>query len=166
MSLAQRCLSNTCILASSCLAIGSADVEFTEKLVDWSLELVERGGADQLAGVLRLLQEAASRASIGSSEAWLNLYSEKVLVTFANVLRWLRDNAEAIEIGGEVAADMKREATGLLKQYARKGVGELGAQSLEDLVEVIVVMVIRQVTETVTQSREVEVNKLNMNLKR
>ena len=34
VSLAQRCLSNTCTLASSCLAIGSADVEFTEKLVD------------------------------------------------------------------------------------------------------------------------------------
>ena len=34
VSLAQRCLSNTCTLASSCLAIGSADVEFTEKLVN------------------------------------------------------------------------------------------------------------------------------------
>ena len=55
-SLAQRCLTNTCTLASSCLAIGSADVEFTEKLVDWSLELVERGGEGQLGGVLRLLQ--------------------------------------------------------------------------------------------------------------
>ena len=44
--------------------------------------------------------------------------------------------------------------------------GAMGEQCLEDLVEVIVVMVIRQVTETVTQSREVEVNKLNMNLKR
>ena len=56
VSLAERCLSNTCTLASSCLAIGSADVEFTDKLVDWSLELVQRGGEGQLGGVLRLLQ--------------------------------------------------------------------------------------------------------------
>jgi len=159
VNLAQRCLSNTCTLASSCLAIGSADVEFTEKLVDWSLELVERGGEGQLGGVLRLLQEATSRAAVGSKEAWLDVYSEKVLVTFANLLSWLNSNAaETIEAGGEVAGELKKEVTGLLKLYARKGtMGELGEQCLEDLVEVIVVMVTKQVAEMVNQTREVEV---------
>merc|ERR1719507_782142 len=157
VSLAERCLSNTCTLASSCLAIGSADVEFTDKLVDWSLELVQRGGEGQLGGVLRLLQEATSRAAVGSKEAWLELYIEKVLVTFAKVLSWLDSAAETIEAGGEVASELKKEVTGLLKLYAKKGLGELGEQCLEDLVEVIVVMVTKQVAEKVNQTREVEV---------
>jgi len=157
VSLAERCLSNTCTLASSCLAIGSADVEFTDKLVDWSLELVQRGGEGQLGGVLRLLQEATSRAAVGSKEAWLDLYTEKVLVTFAKVLCWLNDTAETIEAGGEATSELKKEVTGLLKLYAKKGMGELGEQCLEDLVEVIVVMVTKQVVEKVNQTREVEV---------
>jgi len=157
VSLAERCLSNTCALASSCLAIGSADVEFTEKLVDWSLELVERGGVGQLGGVLRLLQEATSRAAVGSKEAWLDLYTEKVLVTFAKVLSWLNSNADTIEAGGEVTSELKKEVTGLLKLYAKKGMGELGEQCLEDLVEVIAVMVTKQVAEKVNLTREVEV---------
>ena len=103
------------------------------------------------------LQEATSRSAVGSKEAWLDVYSEKVLVTFANVLSWLNSNAETIEAGGEVAFELKKEVTGLLKLYAKKGMGELGEQCLEDLVEVMVVMVTKQVAETVNQTREVEV---------
>ena len=104
-------------------------------------------------------QEATSRAAVGSKEAWLDVYSEKVLVTFANLLSWLNSNAaETIEAGGEVAVELKKEVTGLLKLYARKGtMGELGEQCLEDLVEVIVVMVTKQVAEMVNQTRDVEV---------
>ena len=103
-------------------------------------------------------QEATSRAAVGSKEAWLDVYSEKVLVTFANVLSWLNSNAETIEPGGEVAFELKKEVTGLLKLYTKKGMGELGEQCLEDLVEVMVVMVTKQVAETVNQTREVEVH--------
>ena len=81
-------------------------------------------------------------------------------MTFANVLSWLNSNAETIEPGGEVAFELKKEVTGLLKLYAKKGMGELGEQCLEDLVEVMVVMVTKQVTETVNQTREVEVLKI------
>ena len=102
-------------------------------------------------------QEATSRAAVGSKEAWLDLYTEKVLVTFAKVLCWLNDTAETIEAGGEATSELKKEVTGLLKLYAKKGMGELGEQCLEDLVEVIVVMVTKQVVEKVNQTREVEV---------
>ena len=54
-------------------------------------------------------------------------------------------------------AELKKEVTGLLKLYAKKGMGEVGEQCLEDLVEVIVVMVTKQVAEMVNQTREVEV---------
>ena len=79
-------------------------------------------------------------------------------MTFANVLSWLNSNVEIIEPGGEVAFELKKEVTGLLKLYTRKGMGELGEQCLEDLVEVMVVMVTKQVAETVNQTREVEVH--------
>lgn len=78
-------------------------------------------------------------------------------MTFAKVLSWLDSAAETIEAGGEVASELKKEVTGLLKLYAKKGLGELGEQCLEDLVEVIVVMVTKQVAEKVNQTREVEV---------
>ena len=78
-------------------------------------------------------------------------------MTFAKVLSWLNDTAETIETGGEVASDLKKEVTGLLRLYAKKGMGELGEQCLEDLVEVIVVMVTKQVAEKVQQTREVQV---------
>ena len=78
-------------------------------------------------------------------------------MTFAKVLSWLDSAAETIETGGEVASELKKEVTGLLKLYAKKGLGELGEQCLEDLVEVIVVMVTKQVAEKVNQTREVEV---------
>ena len=78
-------------------------------------------------------------------------------MTFAKVLSWLDSAAETIEAGGEVASELKKEVTGLLKLYAKKGLGELGEQCLEDLVEVIVVMVTKQVAEKVSQTREVEV---------
>ena len=159
MSLTQRCLANTCALATSCLSIGSADVELTEKLVEWSLELVERAGEEQLVGVLRLLQEATARAAVGSSDAWIDVYSETVLLTFVKVLSWLNSNADTIEAGGEVATDLKKEVGNLLKIYAKKGtMGDLGEQCLEDLVEVIVVMVTKQVADIVQESREVEVS--------
>ena len=161
MSLTQRCLANTCALATSCLSIGSADVELTEKLVEWSLELVERAGEEQLVGVLRLLQEATARAAVGSSDAWVDVYSETVLLTFVKVLSWLNSNADTIEAGGEVATDLKKEVGNLLKIYAKKdtmGAMGLGEQCLEDLVEVIVVMVTKQVADIVQESREVEVS--------
>ena len=78
-------------------------------------------------------------------------------MTFAKVLSWLNDTSETIETGGEVASDLKKEVTGLLRLYAKKGMGELGEQCLEDLVEVIVVMVTKQVAEKVQQTREVQV---------
>ena len=56
-----------------------------------------------------------------------------------------------------MASELKKEVAGLLKLYAKKGLGELGEQCLEDLVEVIVVMVTKQVAEKVNQTREVEV---------
>ena len=159
MSLTQRCLANTCALATSCLSIGSADVELTEKLVEWSLELVERAGEEQLVGVLRLLQEATARAAVGSSDSWIDVYSETVLLTFVKVLSWLNSNADTIEAGGEVASDLKKEVGNLLKIYAKKGtMGAMGEQCLEDLVEVIVVMVTKQVADIVQESREVEVS--------
>ena len=102
-------------------------------------------------------QEATSRAAGGSKEAWLDVYNDKVPVTFAKVLSWLNSNAETIEAGGEVIAELKKEVTGLLKLYAKKGMGEVGELCLEDLVEVIVVMVTKQVAEMVNQTREVEV---------
>ena len=78
-------------------------------------------------------------------------------MTFAKVLSWLNSNAETIEAGGEVIAELKKEVTGLLKLYAKKRMGEVGELCLEDLVEVIVVMVTKQVAEMVNQTREVEV---------
>ena len=54
-------------------------------------------------------------------------------------------------------AELKKEVTGLLKLYAKKRMGEVGELCLEDLVEVIVVMVTKQVAEMVNQTREVEV---------
>ena len=78
-------------------------------------------------------------------------------MTFAKVLSWLNNTAETIEAGGEVTSELKREVTGLLKLYTKKGMGELGEQCLEDLVEVIVVMVTKQVADKVNQTREVEV---------
>ena len=159
MSLTQRCLANTCALATSCLSVGSADVELTEKLVEWSLELVVRAGEEQLVGGLRLLQEATARAAVGSSDAWIDVYSETVLLTFVKVLSWLNSNADTIEAGGEVATDLKKEVGNLLKIYAKKGtMGAMGEQCLEDLVEVIVVMVTKQVADIVQESREVEVS--------
>ena len=78
-------------------------------------------------------------------------------MTFAKVLSWLNGNADTIEAGGEVTSELKKEVASLLKLYAKKGMGELGEQCLEDLVEVIVVMVTKQVAEMVNQTREVEV---------
>ena len=120
---------------------------------------MERAGEEQLVGVLRLLQEATARAAVGSSDSWIDVYSEKVLLTFVKVLSWLNCNADTIEAGGEVATDLKKEVGNLLKIYAKKGtMGDLGEQCLEDLVEVIVVMVTKQVADIVQESREVEVS--------
>jgi len=154
VSLAQECLSAVASLGSTCLMLDLADPEFTEKLLDWSGQLLDQEDESQISTVMGVLVEAGTRALSSKGEAWKTIYNEKVLVAFAKVLSWLSHAGSGLEEGGEGAEALSKGVGALMKLYSKEA--EYQAESWEDLVEVLLEMVIKVVTQEVEETGRVE----------
>ena len=151
--LAQTTLRTVASLSTATLVVGTADAEFSDKLVDWVYHLLGEEGEAQLATVLSLLLATATRAEGGRGEEWSNILTDKVLVGVARVLGWLVNEGGSLEQGGEGIEAITKGFGQLLKFYSKLG----DEETLVDLLEVIVAMVVRTVGEEVEQTGLVQV---------
>lgn len=152
VSLCEQVLSSMCELTVSCLSLGLADMEFTMKVLDWAVQLLHTGGAGQVGGVIQLLGEAATVASLGKGEGWEVLYQEKVPVCFAKLLSWLTNMGDKLdEVEGGISK-LKKGVLALMKVYSKK---KKDQGSWEDVVEVMVAAIVSLLKKKVMAVGEV-----------
>jgi len=153
VSLCETVLSSLCSLVTSCLSLGLSDPEFTLKVLDWAVQLLHAGGAEQVGGVVGVLAEAATVAGMKKGTGWQVLYQEKVLVCFAKLLSWLTNLGDKLEDVEGGVAKLKKGVGAIVKVYSKNV--EKDKHSWEDLVEVMVAAVVALLRKKVDTLGEV-----------